>query len=144
MVNFSLPVVILFVEVLVVLLWLNHVKVALVIILALLATHYVDNALHVSHEFEFVLERVRGPLRDHSIKGVPHDGDQHVKESDLRDEGGTQEDHVAHSIIDMVLEALRVELTKHQQVLVERCVDDWKTECGLNDVALLAKADIQL
>ena len=61
-VDFSLPGLITLVEVFVVLLGLNHVEVDLVLILILVPAHDVDDALHVSHEFEFVLERVRGFL----------------------------------------------------------------------------------
>ena len=64
-VNFSLPGVIVFVEVLVVLFGLNHIEVALILILILVPAHDVDNALHVSHELDLVLERVRGLLRDY-------------------------------------------------------------------------------
>ena len=61
-VDFSLPGLITLVEVFVVLLGLNHVKLDLVLILILLPTHNVDDARHASHELELVLERVRGFL----------------------------------------------------------------------------------
>ena len=55
-VNFALPVVIVFVEIFVVVLRLNHIEVDLFLILLLAPTHEFDDALHVSHELELVLE----------------------------------------------------------------------------------------
>ena len=61
-VDFSLPGLIILVEVFVVLLGLNHVEVDLVLILILLPTPDLDDARHASHELELVLERVSGFL----------------------------------------------------------------------------------
>ena len=85
----------------------------------LLLTNEVDNTLHVAHEIEFVLERECGSLRDNPFKSVSHDSYEHVEEGDLRDERRGNEYKVAEDQVCMVLEAVHVELTEHQQVLVE-------------------------
>ena len=61
-VNFSLPVVLIFVKIFEVLLRLNHIQEDLILIFVLVPAHDFDNAPHVRHESELVLERVRGLL----------------------------------------------------------------------------------
>ena len=110
------------------------------LVLILIATHDVDDALHFGHQLEFILQRVRGFLRDHSIKGIPHNCDQHVQEGDLRDDRGAQEDQIAEREIHMVLEAFQAEITQHEHVLVKRCVDNWDIENGLDEVAVFVSS----
>ena len=85
----------------------------------LLLAKDVDDTLHVGHELEFVLEGECRPLRDDPVKRVSHDGYEHVQEGDLSDERRSKEDQVTEDEICMALEAVHVELTEHQQVLVE-------------------------
>ena len=61
-VDLSLPVVIIFVDVLVVLLGLDHIEVDLIIVLVLIPVHDANDVIHFSHQLELVLERVRGLL----------------------------------------------------------------------------------
>ena len=83
-------------------------------------------------------------MSDDPIKSVSHDGYEHVQEGDLRDECRATKDQVAEDKVCMVLEAVHSEITKHQQVLVERWVKDVYTEDRRDDVVLVACWVIQL
>ena len=61
-----------------------------------------------------------GPLIDDPLERVGHDGDQHVENGDLRDEGRQDECHIAESRAFVMDEALEMEFAKKQQDLVEQ------------------------
>ena len=90
--NFALPVVIIFIKVFDVVLSHDHVEVVTLLVDLLLRTKDVDDTLHVGHELEFVLQGECRPLSDDPVKRVSHDGYEHVKEGDLRDERRSNED----------------------------------------------------
>ena len=80
------------------------------LVLSVLLINVIDV---VTHDPQLSQSGIVFTLFDCFLECVAHNGDQHVQESDLRDEGGAQKDHVADDIIYMVLEAIHTELTKH-------------------------------
>ena len=81
---------------------------------------------------------------DHSIESVSHDSDQHVQESDLGDDSRRNEEHVAKRGIYVILEAIHVEFSEHEKVLVDDWVNHEKLEDWLDDSAIIARICIQL
>lgn len=77
-------------------------------------------------------------MRDHSFECVSHYGDQHVKESDLRDECAKDEDDIAIDNIRMVIESIPIEFSEHQHVLIQNCINYVRIENGRNDVTVSA------
>ena len=92
--NFSLPVVIVFIEIFNVVLSHDHIEV-MTMLVDLLFTEDVDDTLHVGHELKFVLERECRPLSYHPVKRVAHDSYEHVQEGNLRDKRRGDKNQVA-------------------------------------------------
>ena len=50
----------------------------------------------------------------HSVEGITHDSNQHIKESDLREESRDDEDSVANAQIYIALKSFHVEFAERQ------------------------------
>ena len=85
-----------------------------------------------------------GPLVNDPLKCVGHDGDQHVENGDLRDEGRQDECHIAERRALMIDEALQVELTQKQQNLVQQRISQRILEHWVDDVKLLTVERVEL
>ena len=82
-VDFASPEALILVDFILVLHRLNNVQEDFCLIFLLLAA---NNALHGSHQHQFVLQGVSRFLLHHSVERVAHDRDEHIEEGNLRDE----------------------------------------------------------
>ena len=82
-VNFTSPEALILVDFILVLHRLNDIQEDFGFVFLLLVT---NNALHGSHQHQFVLQGVSRFLLHHSVERVPHDRDEHIEERNLRDE----------------------------------------------------------
>ena len=70
------------------------------------------------------------------VKGVAHDGDQHVKECDLSNEGREGKEAPNERVLSSHLEVIHVELSERQHVLVEDGIKDIDAEEILEDLTI--------
>ena len=99
----------------------------------LAAFFWIEHSIVVAHEAELCRLGILMLLLHHAIKRVAHNGNQHVKEYNLREESGEDEQHVAQHFVWVTAESICLELAQSEHVLVVNQVEDEKVEDGLNN-----------
>ena len=79
---------------------------------------------------------------DDFVESVSHDRDQHVQERDLRDECRENEQDVALCCVGVHFEAIHVEFSEHEQVLVKDWVDEEVVEDRRHDGCIFTSCQV--
>ena len=103
-----------------------------------------NDILHRSKDLKPVLQRESGPLFDNFFKRVGHDGNEHVQESNLRNQYCQGEESIAQEWIGMPNEALNIEFSNHEFELAQSWVKHEVLEDWLHDDIFFATDCIKL
>jgi hypothetical protein len=103
-------------------LWLDSKDIATEVFL--LKGFAFDNDNIVGENFDLFLEgRLLLDFRD-TGESVTHDGDEHVQEGDLGDEGGCDENYPDNHIVALPFVIIQIELSKREHILVHNHIDE--------------------
>ena len=109
----------------------------------LLAAGLTNCASHIVHEVELDFGTVDLPVLDYTLKGVAHDGDEHVKHRQLSEECGTQEQDVAKGALGLVRIVSVVELAQRKEVLAESHIQEPVTEYRLHNLSVFSPVEVE-